>query len=78
MKLPANEPACIFGNLFSFPVVGRDGKKVPKLFHTLGLRVGGGADGCQGVCNEGSRKILARMFPVAHYKNDPGGQKRGA
>ena len=34
--------------------------------------------GCQGFCNEGSRKILARMFPVAHYKNDPGGQKRGA
>ena len=34
--------------------------------------------GCQRVCNEGSRKILARMFPVAHYKNHPGGQKWGA
>ena len=25
----------IFGNLFSLPVVGRDGKKVPKVFHNI-------------------------------------------
>jgi|OM-RGC.v1.028444427 hypothetical protein len=25
-------------------------------------------EGCQGVCNEGSRKTLARMFPDPHYR----------
>ena len=30
-------------------------------------------DGANKVRNEGSRKILARMFPVPHYKKCPSG-----
>ena len=29
--------------------------------------------GCQGLCKEGSRKTLARMFPVPLYRKSPSG-----